>query len=302
MEDDCLRLPPMGTLRFFYVLGNEKSIRKAAAKLDVTHTAVIRQVRALEAWLGASLIETTSTGTMLNPQGIRFHRSIAHAFKEIADATTELRPPGQTRELRICAPPGFATFWILPRLHELQRQLPSVSFEIIPFEAERFDANEFDVEITYGFREDAGLVCRELARPRMIALASREWVARNTHVKTAADLAQVTLIHERLTDVWRKWFAGLGMHPTRLAGPRVGTLTTVLEAVHLDQGPGLFAEILADERLTRGRLVQVVADAPRGDAYSFVTTVDRYGDPAVRRFADWLEATLAPVLPEANAR
>ncbi|WP_028602558.1 LysR substrate-binding domain-containing protein [Ottowia thiooxydans] len=292
MENDSLRIPPLTAVRSFFALGRHKSIRKAAAELDVTHTAVIRQVRILESWLGASLIETTSTGTSLNAQGLRFHNSLQSAFKIISDATAEIRPPGQTRELRICAPPGFATFWILPRLHEIQRQLPSVAFEIIPFEAHRFDPNSFDVEIAYGDREGNALINIELIRPRMRVLASPAWIDSHPEVRNASDLMHVSLIHERLTDVWRAWFEALDLVPGRLAGPRVGALTTVLEAVHMHQGPGVFAQIFVDQPLTRGVLQPVVDDSPRVDAYRLVTTPERYADPVVKRFVEWLHASL----------
>lgn len=285
-------MPPLTALRFFHALGKETSIRKTAAQLNVTHTAVVRQIRILEAWLGASLVETTSSGTALNLQGQRLHRSLGEAFNIISDAVSEIRPRGQMRELRVCAPPGFATFWILPRLHEIQQLMPTVGFEIIPFEADRYDANAFDIEIAYSDRESSGLVCIELIRPKMYALASPQWLQRNPGVRSPRDLLSVNLIHERMTDVWRNWFEAMNMHPTHLAGPRVGTLTTVLEAVHMDQGPGLFADVLVNDQLTRGRLQFVVPDAPRVGAYVLATTTDRYADPAIRKFSDWLFASL----------
>lgn len=292
MPTDSLRLPPLTALKCFYVLGKAGSLRRAAAELNVTHTAVVRQIRQLESWLGAALVETSASGTVLNPQGVRYHRTLCQAFEMISGATAEIRPPGQTEELRVCAPPGFATFWVLPRLHEIQRRMPNVAFDIIPMEARKFDKNSFDIEVSYGHRDDPELVNIPLVRPRLMALASPAWIAAHPQVKTAQDLMGVSLVHERFTDVWRSWFEALGFSVGQLQGPRLGALTTVLEAVHLDQGPGLFADIFVDERLTRGVLHQVVPDMPRAGTYVLVLRKDRADEPAIRRFSDWLIGTL----------
>jgi LysR family glycine cleavage system transcriptional activator len=99
-------------------------------------------------------------------------------------------------------------------------------------------------------------------------------------------------VQENQPEVWRSWFRALGIAPRRLQGPRLGAVTTVLEAVHLDQGPGLFADMLIDERLTRGRLRAVVADAPELEPYVLVALKSRIEEPAIARFVAWIQHEL----------
>ncbi len=186
------------------MLGKAGSLRRAAAELNGTHTTVVRQIRQLESWLGAALVETSASGTVLNPQGVRFHKTVCQA------------------------PPGFATFWVLPRLREIQRRMPSVAFDIIPMEARKFDKNSFDIEISHGFRDDPELVNMALVRPRLLALASPAWIKAHPQVKTAKGLLAQTLVHERFTDVWRSWFEALGFH--------VGTLQAAPGRAHHGAG------------------------------------------------------------------
>ncbi|MBZ9772194.1 LysR family transcriptional regulator [Mesorhizobium sp. CO1-1-8] len=288
-----MRLPPLSALRVFHEVGKCTSMRRAAAELNVTHTAVVRHMRELESWFGTKLVETTPGGTVLNAQGRRLHDLTQQGFELIAQATAEIRPPGQSSELRIWAAPGFATFWILPRLSQLQREMPRVAISLLPTEqTPSFGKGEADVEVRYGPRADENLISIEIVRPRVQVLASANWIAAHPEVQTAADLAKVPLVHERLHDDWRFWFEQAGVPVGTLSGPRVGVLPAVLEAVRRDQGPGLFPEPFIDEHILRGNLRPAVPEAPRLRPYVMVVHRDRIDDPAIRAFQRWLKSTL----------
>lgn len=284
-----MRLPPLSALRVFFEVGNNPSIRRAAAELNVTHTAVVRQVKELEAWFGTKLVETTSSGTVLNAQGRRLHELSHQAFELIEQATAEIRPPGQSSELRIWASPGFATFWILPRLNELHRKLPRIAISLLPtYQRPSFSKGEADVEIRYGPRIDEDFINIEIVRPRVMALASDVWLSQNPKVNTLTALSRVPLIHTRDHHDWQMWFKLLSVPVKALSGSRVGALTAVLEAVQRHQGPGLFPEPLIDEHMLRGSLRPVVPDAPRMHPYFLVVHRDRANDPVVQDFQNWL--------------
>ena len=288
-----MRLPPLNALRVFYVLGQTTSHRRAADMLCVTHTAVVRQIKELEAWFGVKLVSATVRGTELTSEGRRLYTFVAQGFELFAQGTQEIKPSRHAQELRIWASPGFATFWILPRLGALQEALPGVAISILPTEqTPSFLDNEVDVVIRYGTPTGRDLSSHQVLRPRLIALASETWIARHPEVRIAKDLMSVPLIHERFQDDWQRWFEAVGIkHCGPLNGPRVGVLPAVLEAVLQDQGPGLFPEVFNVQNM-RGGLKQVVPDTPRIGGYYFVTRSDRENEPRIVQFREWLNETL----------
>ncbi len=275
-------------------MGQSASIRQAATTLNVTHTAVARQIKELELWFGARLVETNSRGTVLNAEGYRLHACVSDAFDQIAQGAAEIRPSGNSSELRVWGTPGFATFWILPRLAEIQKILPRVNISLLPTEqTPSFDKGEADVEVRYGQRISESLVNIELARPRVRVLASSRWIREHPHIKTPQDLLDVELVHERRRDDWGDWFTAVGIPHKVLQGPKLGVLPAVLEALHRDRGPGLIPEPFMDTHVLRNNLQPVMADAPRLRPYVLVFHKDRAKDEVVLRFADWLKQSLA---------
>jgi len=288
-----MKLPPLNALRVFYVLGQTTSLRRAAETLCVTHTAVVRQIKELEAWFGVKLVSTTVRGTELTAEGRRLYTFVAESFKLLAQGTEEIKPSRQTKELRIWASPGFATFWILPRLGSLQEALPGVAISLLPTEqTPSFFDNEVDAVVRYGCPTARDLSNHLILRPRLIAVASRAWVEKHPEIRQPKDLLSVPLIHERYQEDWQNWFDALGIKNCgHLNGPRVGVSTAVLEAVHRDQGPGLFPDVFNVQNM-RGGLLQVVPDAPRIGGYYFVTRSDRENEPRIVRLREWLMENL----------
>ncbi len=245
-------------------------------------------------WFGARLVDTNSRGTALNAEGRRLHTYVSDAFDLIAQGAAELRPSGNAPELRVWAMPGFATFWILPRLAELQKVLPHATISLLPTDqAPLFEKGEADVEVRYGLRNDENLVNVELFRPKVRVLASARWIRDHPEVTAPEHLVGVQLVHERRRGGWSDWFTAVGVQHKVLQGPKLGVLPAVLEALHRDQGPGLIPEAFMDDHVVRNNLQSVVPDAPRLRPYVLVFHRDRAKDPVILRFAEWLKQSLA---------
>ena len=56
------RLPPLNALHSFNVAAKHLSFTKAAAELNVTHSAISHQIKALEEWLGIALFRRGTIG------------------------------------------------------------------------------------------------------------------------------------------------------------------------------------------------------------------------------------------------
>jgi LysR family glycine cleavage system transcriptional activator len=85
-----MALPSLRNLQVFEVAARHPTLRAVADALFLTHGAVSRQIRALEAELGVALFTLTRQGMVLTPQGQRLQASVAQALKLMSDATVTL--------------------------------------------------------------------------------------------------------------------------------------------------------------------------------------------------------------------
>jgi DNA-binding transcriptional LysR family regulator len=284
------RLPPLIALRAFDAVGRTQSVRAAGDELAVSHTVVSRHVHNLEDWLGVKLVEPRGRGLALTPEGVRYHAQISRAFDAIARATVGLHPAVR-RTLVIWSSPGLANRRLLARLPELEGLLPDWEIVLHPSLARpNLASGEADAEITYfDVSEGSGTRAELLARPRVFPVVSPTFLARYPNIATPEDLLHLPLIHEESTDQWEQWLglSGIDALPP-LHGPRLWHAHLAIEAARLGQGVALANELLVEDELKSGSLVEVLSSNIRFGGYHFVTAASRWNEPYMQTLRDWL--------------
>src|SRR4051812_39224679 len=144
------RLPPLNALVAFEAAARHGNLSTAAKELFVTHGAVSRQVRALEAWLDTNLFDRAGRRVTPNEAGRRFQSDLQRAFADIAAATDRVRATGKVQHLVINALPTFTMRWLVPRLADFQRRYPHVQLRLISSDAKLPSGSGFDVGIRRG--------------------------------------------------------------------------------------------------------------------------------------------------------
>src|SRR5258708_29468240 len=90
------RLPPLNALRSFEVAAKHLSFTKAAAELNVTHSAISHQIKALEEWLGIPLFRPVNRGLVLTHPGQAYLKPVRESFLRLGDATRRLTATGRS--------------------------------------------------------------------------------------------------------------------------------------------------------------------------------------------------------------
>ncbi len=116
----------------FSTIAEERSFRKAAARLDVSPSALSHTMTALEKRLGIRLLHRTTRSVAPTEAGDRLLGSIAPAMGEIATAVDNLgelrdKPAGR---VRITAFRSAAIHLVAPRLAEISRRYPDIQVEV----------------------------------------------------------------------------------------------------------------------------------------------------------------------------
>ena len=120
-------LPSISLLSAFEAAARTQSFTEAARELDLTQSAVSRQIMALEGQLGVELFIRDKKRVHLTLAGERYATEIRNALKSIASASLALKanPEGGTLNLAIL--PTFGTRWLAPRLPDFLSKHPGVT-------------------------------------------------------------------------------------------------------------------------------------------------------------------------------
>ena len=142
-------IPPLNPLRAFEAAGRLGSFTRAANELNVSHSAISRHVRGLEARLNTRLFRARSTGVELTETGRAYFDKISPAFEAISLATEALTVP-PSGVVTLTTENTVAQSWLSPRLASLKAQHPEIDLRLsISTDVMDIEAHEFDLGLRY---------------------------------------------------------------------------------------------------------------------------------------------------------
>jgi DNA-binding transcriptional LysR family regulator len=116
------------SIRVFLEIARAGSLRAAADRLGTSFSAVRRRIASLEGQLGTLLLTRHTGGIRLTAEGQRIAEAARHM--EIGSfgilRTNESCSTQISGQVKIAATEGTGTFWLIPRLVELQRAYPKL--------------------------------------------------------------------------------------------------------------------------------------------------------------------------------
>ena len=119
-------------IRYFVAACEEGSLSAAAMRLHCTPSGVSQQMSALEARLGAGLLERTRRGVVPTAAGWRFYNRCLVVLKSVSEAETELEDfaAGLSGSVAAGFAPGLAKAVLPTALARFTREYPRVDVEI----------------------------------------------------------------------------------------------------------------------------------------------------------------------------
>lgn len=198
-------------MRAFEAAGRHLSLSRAAEELNVTQSAVSRQVRLLEDQLGVNLFERTPRSIVLTPKGKQYLEDITDAFALLEDATNRVRERRSEDILKLQVYSTFALRWLIPRLGGFAEAHPEIEVQLMnlsPTKPIDFEHEFTDACIRTGFGDWPGVRADWLIPNSLIAVCHPHLAEQ---LKEPSDLKQATLLHSYARpDDWRKWLSSVG--------------------------------------------------------------------------------------------
>lgn len=282
-------------MRVFEVVGQTRSFTRAGERLNLTQSAVSKQIRNLEDEIGEALVVRRHHRLELTPAGAALLETVQQAFHAIEMSLRGLAEKQNLNRLRINVPPTFAKRWLLPRLADLKRHLPDIDVSIgTEFPDSLAERGLLDCAIRFGDGEWPTLDARLLMSERHIVVAAPSLVEGKA-LATPGDLAQFTLLHvlaapDRRYLTWRHWLdaAGFAALDTR-RGLEFDVLDLAIEAARRGMGVTIADRFMVEGDLKTGTLRQLFDIEVEGhESYWFVTRPQAGLSPTVEAFRTWL--------------
>jgi len=282
-------------LRIFHAVSEAGSFTHAGEVLNLSQSAVSRQISALEESLKVPLFHRHARGLILTEQGELLYRTAHEVFAKLAMTEALLteskdRPRGV---LKVTTTVAFGSTWLAPRLRLFMDVYPDIELHVILEDRELdLSMREADIAIRMQPPRQADLIQRHLLTVHMQAYAAPSYLKKHGLPARPEDLDRHRLIvygqdtKPPVPDV--NWLLRIGRSEgaMRSAALMVNNVYAIMQAVAAGAGIGALPEFMVPEG---SDLVPVLPEleGPRIDAY-FVYPEELRGTQRIEVFRDFM--------------
>jgi DNA-binding transcriptional LysR family regulator len=264
-----MRRENVNDLIAFIAVARERSFTKAAAKLQVSQSALSYTIRTLEERLGLRLLTRTTRSVAPTDAGDRLLQSIGPRFDEIEQEIAALsglrdKPAGI---VRITTVEHAADTILWPAMVKLMRANPDVGAEIISdYGLKDIVADRYDAGVRLGEQVDKDMIAVRIGPDlRMAVVGAPSYFNGRSKPQKPQDLIAHECIRLRLPThggfyTWEFRKVGRELN-VRVQGRAVFNNIGLMQSAALE-GAGLayLPEDRVESAIEKGRLVRVLAD------------------------------------------
>ena len=291
------RLDAMG---LFIRVVDSSSFSAVARTLGVGQPAISKQIAALEAHLGAQLLQRTSRSLTLTEAGRDFYESAMRVVSDVEAVESRvgrgrIAPSGL---VRANVTPVFGRLYVVPKLREFFARYPGVAVELVVTDRLVNLVEEgIDLGIHNGELSDSSLIARKIAQTPIITVATPSYLAAHGEPATPAELEQHACVIYAPQGAPRAWgFAGrfgpFTHHPK--GAFRTNDAEQIRAAVLADLGLAHTPGWLFAAEVTSGAVLPVLTNfEPARLSISAVRPGGRFLASKVRVFIDYLAEIFA---------
>ncbi|TVU71238.1 LysR substrate-binding domain-containing protein [Cobetia crustatorum] len=302
-------LPPLQCLRAFEAAARHGSFTQAGRELNLTQSAISRQIKRLEEDLSRPLFARDHDGLRPTPAGENYYRVVRRVLRELADETTRQRRRGNERQLTLATSPAIASTWLARQLPLFREAHPDIELRILTVEDPyRLDLAEFDLGIYYHLSHEIdppGLSADPIFHDEeVIAVCSPTYLECHDAIGGPHDLLTrhtLLIVEDHFRDwlTWQHWFESLGFDWQEPAHSlRANSYQLLLHSALAGQGVILCWSKLLKDDITQGRLVKALPQTlPSIGTLSLLTPQHRHMSQPAQRFTQWLLHPPQPAAP-----
>ncbi|MCH7694512.1 MAG: LysR family transcriptional regulator [Proteobacteria bacterium] len=287
-------------LRVFHAVAEAGSFTRAGESLNLSQSAVSRQVSGLESSLKVPLFHRHARGLILTEQGEMLYRTAHEILAKVTMAEAQLsesteRPQGP---LRITTTVAFGSVWLTSRMKDFLLLYPDIDVTLVLADTELdLSMRQADVAIRMMPPRQPDLIQRRLMTMRYHIFAAPEYLKKHGMPKTPEDLDTHRIVvfgedaHPPVPNL--NWLLEAGTKPSRKrqAALKVNSTYAIFRAVQSGLGLGALPDYMSRES---GNLVEVLPElrGPTVDTF-FVYAEELRHSKRIGVFRDYLVRRIA---------
>ena len=187
-------------LKIFHAVAEAGSFTSATINLNLSQSAISRQIQALEQDLKVQLFERHARGLTLTQHGEYVFKTAHEVISKLKEVETTLidqksKPSGK---ITITTVRSFGTHWLTPRIQEFMKLNPEIEVELI------FDDKELDLSTR---QADIGIFMR---RPKQLNYIQRKLIDINYHIYGSNKYLEQYGIPKTVNDLNKHRFISFG--------------------------------------------------------------------------------------------
>ncbi|MFL0797328.1 MAG: LysR family transcriptional regulator [Cellvibrionaceae bacterium] len=288
--------PPLNALLVFLTASRVQSFTRAADALCVTRSAVSRQIKALEDYVGKPLFVRDNTNLELTPEGLRFANALSLIFSNLKIATGELMGDSDAAELRVSLSATFNAAWLMQRFPRFEEQ----NKEIIPCfithgydtgtETTDFNSSQVGVAIRLGTGQWENCHVDKLLDIYVNMCASPSLLG-NAPFEDIYQLEDYNWLHySHLPNLWEQWACSAGVPDLKTKKKNIVFDNVAVATQAVIDGLGIlpcyqcFSEhLLADHRIANA----YEHSMKKAESYYLLSPLNYENQWAIKKFRDW---------------
>jgi DNA-binding transcriptional LysR family regulator len=282
-------------LRVFHAVAEAGSFTHAGEALNLSQSAVSRQISALEESLNVPLFHRHARGLILTEQGELLYSTAREVFAKLAMTEGLLteskdRPKGP---LKVTTSVAFGSIWLTPRIREFLELYPDIQVAMVVDDSELdLSMREADVAIRMSPPRQPDLVQRHLMTVRVHLYAAPEYLKKHGTPRRGEELDQHRLVvygdESRAPISNINWVLEAGLKPGHERRPilQVNNTYGLLRAVSSGLGIAALPDYVAVEAPDLVRLLPELTGPPV-EAY-FVYPEELRSSKRISVFRDFL--------------
>jgi len=187
-------------LKIFHAVAEAGSFTSATVNLNLSQSAISRQIQSLEEDLKVKLFERHARGLTLTENGEYVFKTAHEVISKLREVETSLgdkknKPSGK---LTVTTFVSFGTTWLTPRIQEFMQLNPEIEVELI------FDDKELDLSTR---QADIGIWAR---RPKQLNYIQKKLIDINYHIYGSPKYLEKYGYPKKLSDLNQHKFISFG--------------------------------------------------------------------------------------------